>query len=68
MDAFLIKPKNNSETELLSALFSKMNIETSRLSKEDIENFGMYYLMKTGNRNEKASKHEIEEILNKQEK
>jgi len=62
MDALLIQPENKGDLDLLLKLLEKMNIEVSKLSEEELEDFGMAYLMKKGDRT-KVSEKAIYDIL-----
>jgi len=62
MDTILIKPKSKSEFELLTLLLKKMNINSSKLTQEQLEDYGMLHLMNTGDRT-KVSTKKIKQIL-----
>ncbi len=63
MESIIINPKDKAEFELLTLLFSKMNISSKVISEEDQEDLGLAILMKEPDRTQKVSKETIMETL-----
>ncbi len=63
MESIIINPKDKAEFKLLTLLFSKMNISSKLITKEDQEDLGLAILMKEADRTQKVSKETIMETL-----
>lgn len=63
MESIIINPKDKAELELLTLLFSKMNISSKVISEEDQEDLGLAILMKEADCTQKVYKEVIMKTL-----
>ncbi len=63
MQSLLITPKDDAELELLSALLSRLNIETTVISEEDQEDMGMAMLLREVDRTQQVSRESVFKAL-----
>ena len=59
MKALVVTPKNDNEFKFVSDLLKKLGINSSALSKDELEDIGMSKLMHSVDKNKKASRSEI---------
>ena len=59
MKALVVTPKNDNEFKFVSDLLKKLGIDSSALSKDQLEDIGMSKLMHSVDKNKKASRSEI---------
>ncbi|MCX6154477.1 MAG: hypothetical protein NT007_09975 [Candidatus Kapabacteria bacterium] len=65
MENILVSPKNKKEFQLITDLFSKMNIKTKVLSLEEQEDLIFGEMMKEADRSQKVSRDSVMKILEK---
>ena len=59
MKALVVTPKDDSEFKFVSDLLDKLGINSSALSKDELEDLGMSKLMHSVDKTKKASRSEI---------
>ena len=59
MKGIVITVKNSSEFKFLSELLKKLGISSTIVSVEEMEDIGLYKLMKSADRNKKVSREKI---------
>ena len=59
MKGIVITAKNSSEFKFLSELLKKLGISSTLVSVEEMEDIGLYKLMKSADRNKKVSREKI---------
>jgi intein/homing endonuclease len=59
MKGIVITVKNSSEFKFLSELLKKLGISSTIESVEEMEDIGLYKLMKSADRNKKVSREKI---------
>ena len=59
MQAVVVLPKTKAEFNLISALFSKMEIPTKAFSIEHLEDLGLSLMMNSANREKKVSRKSV---------
>ncbi|MEO8086060.1 MAG: hypothetical protein ABI763_04525 [Bacteroidota bacterium] len=59
MNSFVITPRSKKEYQFLIDLIHKLNLNTSELSKEEIEDAGLLFLMKQADRSKTVSRDTI---------
>ena len=59
MKALVVTPKNDNEFKFVSDLLKKLGINSSALSKDELEDIGMSKLMHSVDKTKKASRSEI---------
>ncbi|MBK7432885.1 MAG: hypothetical protein IPI66_02630 [Chitinophagaceae bacterium] len=59
MKALVITPKNENEFKFLADLLKKLDINSSSLSKEELEDIGMSKMLRDVDRSKKASRSEV---------
>jgi hypothetical protein len=62
MKAVIIKPKSATELKFINDLLKKLGVNSSTVSKEDIEDIGLSKLMRGVDKSKKVSK---DSIINK---
>ncbi len=63
MKAILVTPKNTKEYDFVLEILKRMNMKISELSEEQIEDFGMSYLMKEKDTGKKMTRKELNQLL-----
>ncbi len=64
MNSFVITPRNKKEYKFLFDLMNKLNLKSSELSKETVENAGLLLLMNQADRNKTVRRETIMKKLN----
>ena len=59
MKAIVITPKSNNEFKFIADLLKKLGVGSSSLSQEEMEDIGLAKLMRSADKNKKASRAEI---------
>ena len=59
MKALVVTPKNDNEFKFVSDLLKKLGINSSALSKDELEDIGMSKLMHSVDKTKKESRSEI---------
>jgi hypothetical protein len=59
MKALVVTPKNNIELKFVTELLNKLNIGSSTLNEEELEDFGLGKLMQKIDKTKKANRAEI---------
>ncbi len=59
MNTFVITPRNKKEYQFLYDLMHKLNLNTSELSSEEMEDAGLLLLMKQSDRSKTVSRESI---------
>ncbi len=59
MKAVVISPKSMNELKFINSLLKKLGIESSTLSKEELEDIGLSKLLKSVDKTKKASRESI---------
>ncbi|MFN5347691.1 MAG: hypothetical protein ACK44N_09775, partial [Bacteroidota bacterium] len=62
MKAVIIKPKSATELKFINDLLKKLGVNSSTVSKEDVEDIGLSKLMRGVDKSKKVSK---DSIINK---
>jgi hypothetical protein len=63
MKSILVSPKNTKEYDFVLEILNRMNVKISELSEEQIEDFGMSYLMKEKDNGKKMTRKELNQYL-----
>lgn len=59
MKALVITPKNSNEFKFVSELLKKLGVDSSALSKDELEDIGLSKLMHNVDKTQKVSRSEI---------
>ena len=59
MNSFVITPRNKAEYQFLFSLMQKLNLNSKELSREEIEDAGLLYLMQQADRSKTVSRDSV---------
>ena len=59
MKALLIKPENTADLEFILSLMQKLGTSVQIVDSEELEDLGMYLLLRDADRNQKVSRAEV---------
>ena len=59
MKSIIVTPKDTNEFKFLTGLLHKLKISARELTEEEIEDFGLSFLMKQADRSKKVSRESI---------
>jgi hypothetical protein len=59
MNSFVITPRNKAEYQFLFSLMQKLKLNSKELSREEIEDAGLLYLMKQADRSKTVSRDSV---------
>ena len=64
MKSILVSPKSKKEYDLIVELLKRMNVKISQMTMEQLEDFGMSYLLKDGpSKEKKLTRKELNKYL-----